>query len=54
MAGKLLPGKLPNPPVTYIQTQFNQIILKIQQALGKEVQFKKDGEDREATEYFMS
>ena len=51
---KLLPAKLPNPPLEYIQQQFNQIIRKIDQALKKPVQGEQDADDREAQDWFLS
>lgn len=51
---KLLPGKLPDPPREYNQAKLNQIVRKIQQALGIPITTQREGEDREAMDFFLS
>ncbi len=51
---RLIPDKLPNPPVKYNQQQFNQLVRKLQLALSKDVELKQDANDREALDFFLS
>ncbi len=51
---RLLPGKLPDPPIKYDHQKMNQIIRKIQQVLKVPVERENDAEDREALDFFLS
>lgn len=51
---KLLQSILPQPPVDYNQSQFNQLIKVLQAALGINVETKLDADEREAINYFLS
>lgn len=51
---KLLQDILPQPPREYNQGVFNQLIRKLQQALGMSVQTTDDAEETEAINFFLA
>ena len=50
---KLIETQLPQPPRTYLYSQFNQLIKRIQHALSKDIQTSDEAEEDEAVGFFL-
>ena len=53
MAKRILERPLPNPPAQYDQSQFNQIIRQLNEALTRNWQDENAAEEAEAIEFFF-
>ena len=51
---KLATGRFPIAPQEYNATQFNQMMRQLQQILDIDIETKREAEDKEALDFFLS
>ena len=51
---KLMTGRFPVPPEKYNAAQFAQMMRQLQQVLDIDIETKREAEDKEALDFFLS